>query len=346
MPEQSGPSDGMWSVDHPVLDALRERRRAKSQPGQRADDHKIGLAVEGGGMRGVVSGAMLAALEEFGFGSAFDALYGCSGGAINSAYFVAGEAWRALPIYFQDLPSRDFLRLGRFLRGGSALDLAVVFDEIMEQVRPLHYDRVLSSPVPLTVALTMVDTIQPYAATDFTTREDLKAALMSTSWRPVLVRGAGVYRGERAIDGSVLTSLPYRMAVDDNCTHVLSLSTFPAGSYQARPSPFIRLTARHVERLRKGLGAAYLAEVARKHSDLQRLARLRHEPGAERPYVLDLAPMAGQPTLARWELRPRPLLAAITSAYEMVYAAVEGLPSSTIGTGAFTALPRWTVVRP
>jgi predicted patatin/cPLA2 family phospholipase len=297
-------------------------------------------------MRGVVSGAMLAALEEFGFNSAFDAVYGCSGGAINSAYFVAGDAWRALPIYFRDLPDRNFLRLNRLLRGGSALDLTVVFDDIMEKVQPLHYDKVLRSPVRLTVALTMVDHIHPRTATDFTTKEDLRAALMSSSWRPVLVRGAGSYRGERAIDGSVLTSLPYRMAVDDNCTHVLSLSTFPAGSYQARPSPFIRLTAQHVERLKKGLGAAYLEEATRKHTDLQRLARLRHDPGAEPPYVLDLAPMSNQPTLARWEMRPRPLLAAITSAYELVYAAMEGLSSTTISTGIFTALPRWTVVRP
>ena len=345
MTDQPRTSGGMWSVDHPVLQALRERRRAKSQPGQRIDDYKIGLAVEGGGMRGVVSGAMLAALEEFGFSSAFDALYGCSGGAINSAYFVAGDAWRALDLLpgssqpeFPPAESISSRWLGarpcRGLRRNHGAGPAAALRKGARLANTAHRCTDNGRPYPATHRHRLHDPGRSQGGA----HEQFLAARTGA--------GSGFYRGERAIDGSVLTSLPYRMAVDDNCTHVLSLSTFPAGSYQARPSTFTRLTARHVERLKKGLGAAYLEEAARKHTDLQRLARLRHDPGTERPYVLDLAPMPDQPTLARWEMRPRPLLAAITGAYELVYAAVEGQSSTAIGTGTFTALPRWTVVRP
>jgi hypothetical protein len=42
-----------------VFDALRRRREEKSKPGARKDGLKIGLVVEGGGMRGVISAGTL-----------------------------------------------------------------------------------------------------------------------------------------------------------------------------------------------------------------------------------------------------------------------------------------------
>jgi hypothetical protein len=42
--------------DHPVLELLRQRVREGSVPGRRSDGFKLGLVVEGGGMRGIVTG--------------------------------------------------------------------------------------------------------------------------------------------------------------------------------------------------------------------------------------------------------------------------------------------------
>jgi tRNA-binding EMAP/Myf-like protein len=52
-------------MPHPVIQALHER-----PPGAR-----IALVVEGGGMRGAVSGGMVLALGELGFAHGFDAAY-------------------------------------------------------------------------------------------------------------------------------------------------------------------------------------------------------------------------------------------------------------------------------
>jgi predicted patatin/cPLA2 family phospholipase len=57
------------------------RAASKSQPGRRADPYKVGLAIEGGGMRAVISAAMVAGLERLGLRNAFDAVYGSSAGA-------------------------------------------------------------------------------------------------------------------------------------------------------------------------------------------------------------------------------------------------------------------------
>ena len=55
LPEQQIPV----RVDHPALQLLRQRALSGSQPGARRDPFKLGLVVEGGGMRGCVSGGAL-----------------------------------------------------------------------------------------------------------------------------------------------------------------------------------------------------------------------------------------------------------------------------------------------
>ena len=51
---------------HPVLEVLKQRLQQNSQPGSRTDPYKIGLAVEGGGMRGCVTAGGLRALHDLG----------------------------------------------------------------------------------------------------------------------------------------------------------------------------------------------------------------------------------------------------------------------------------------
>lgn len=51
---------------HPALHVLQERLRCGSKPGARQDSYKLGLAVEGGGMRGSVTAGALRALHDLG----------------------------------------------------------------------------------------------------------------------------------------------------------------------------------------------------------------------------------------------------------------------------------------
>ncbi|HYT24934.1 MAG TPA: patatin-like phospholipase family protein, partial [Actinomycetota bacterium] len=103
------------------MELLRRRRADATRPGARTDPFKVGLAVEGGGMRGVVSGGMLNAVEDLGLAGAVDAVYGCSSGAVNAAYFLMGNSWYWLSIYYDDLPGRSFLDFRRAARGRPVL---------------------------------------------------------------------------------------------------------------------------------------------------------------------------------------------------------------------------------
>src|SRR5437868_15405392 len=93
-----------------TIDLLKERALQRKQNRAVMDDRKIGLIVEGGAMRGVISCAALQALEELGMTAAFDEVYGASAGAVNAAYFLAGQAAYATSIYYQKINNTRFIR--------------------------------------------------------------------------------------------------------------------------------------------------------------------------------------------------------------------------------------------
>ena len=97
-----------------MIDLLRARVARGSRAPHR-DGASIALAVEGGAMRGVISAGMVSALEDLGLVDAFDAVYGSSAGAINAAYFLAGQARLGTTIYYEDINNAEFIDLARAL---------------------------------------------------------------------------------------------------------------------------------------------------------------------------------------------------------------------------------------
>src|SRR5438477_4680687 len=93
-----------------TIDLIKERARRIRQGGPPRDGRKVALIVEGGAMRGVISCAALMGLEELGLTDAFDEVYGASAGAMNAAYFLAGQAGYATPIYYQKINNTRFIR--------------------------------------------------------------------------------------------------------------------------------------------------------------------------------------------------------------------------------------------
>lgn len=327
-----------WDPKHPVLELLRSRRAEGSKPGRRTDGAVLGLAVEGGGLRGVVSAAMLTELENLGLSDAFDAVYGCSSGAINAAYFLVGKTWYPLSIYFHDLTDPRFLDFRRALVGRDVLNLDYAMDEVLNHVKPLDYQRVLSSPVPLTVMVTDVVRLETVEVSDFRDPADLKSALRASCWLPLALSGTCEFRDIHAVDGGVLTAHPF-MAARRHCTHVLSLSTRPMRPPQNRMTLLNRLVGHRLERLRPGLGQGYLDAVATYRAERVRLADQRIR-ASDPPHVLDLAPVSGSPEVKRHERdTARLVMNGAAIGHEVVHWAVERVYARAIPRIAFAPVP-------
>lgn len=328
----------VWAEHHPVRQVLHERRAAGSKPGDKRDGNKVGLAIEGGGLRGVVSAAMLTFLEDLGYADAFDEVYSCSSGSVNAAYFLMRRTWFPLSIYFDDLTTGEFLDFRRVLHRRAPMDLDYIFDDVLVKRKPLDYDSIIKAKQRLHVMVTDVDALKPLDVCDFSSAADLRSALIASAWLPLATRGTTTFRGYRAIDGGILRFHPFRAAIDDGCTHILSLSTRPIGPLKSKLSMINRLVVRHLDRMRPGLGEGFAASMLQYMTeDKPFLMRNRLYP-SDNPAVLDLAPLPGTPEVKRHEVDRSLLLDGARSAYGAAYLALEGKEVQVI--------PRLTVYQP
>jgi predicted patatin/cPLA2 family phospholipase len=231
-PATATPNRSPINMEHQSLQVLRQRVLSSSVPRARTDSFKLGLVVEGGGMRGCVSGGALQALADMGLRDAFDAVYGASAGAINSTYFLSGQR-DGVDIYHRHIASDAFIDLRRLWKGGRApgvppvLNLDMLLGEVMNEVHPLDWNAVISSPIPLKVVASSLDTLSPVLLEGFNSQEDLVTCLRASACVPEIAGGPVAHRGHRLVDAAVFEAVPFRSAVADGCTHVIVLCTRP-----------------------------------------------------------------------------------------------------------------------
>ncbi|QUQ63327.1 patatin-like phospholipase family protein [Kutzneria sp. CA-103260] len=210
--------------DLDVLDVVKARRAAGSRPGRRKDGLRVALVVEGGGMRGVYAGGMVSALEALDLRDAFDVVYGTSAGAFSAVALAVGKGSEAGAVYYEDLASRDFINYRRALTGrGPLISLDYVVDHVLEKTKPLNYELLASSDIPVRTVATRLDTGAAEELSDLACADDWRAALRATSCVPFLCGPAVSLRGAQWIDGSVAEPIAVERALEGDATHVLVL---------------------------------------------------------------------------------------------------------------------------
>ena len=213
-------------IQHPTVQVMIDRKMKRSLPNRRRDKFKLGLVIEGGGMRGAVSGAMCMELRRLGFLDVFDVVYGSSAGAINGAYFLTGQE-AGMNIYFEHLTSKRFIDFRRLFGPDPVLDLNFLIDDIMEDVVPLDWKAVLKSKIPLKVIASSLNHMTSVTLGGFRDKADLVTALKASCTVPEIVGPPEELYGHRLVDAAVFEPIPYRAAIQDGCTHVLSLCSRP-----------------------------------------------------------------------------------------------------------------------
>jgi predicted patatin/cPLA2 family phospholipase len=203
---------------HAAWNILDRKRRGLS------GTDTIGLVVQGGGMRGVYSMGALAALEEMGFGQCFDHVVGSSAGALNSAYFITGQASYGVETYIH------YLTQGRFVnpfRLHKIVDIDYLVDHIGKKARPLDIHTLRSASTTLHISLTEWANGQTQYVTNRTPDIDLWEAFRASAAMPILYNksvkvGDGLY-----VDGSLRARVPIRRVVEHGCRYVVVILTMP-----------------------------------------------------------------------------------------------------------------------
>ena len=326
METESGQALAGPAAPHEVLQAMAARRRVGSQPLARDDGLRIALAIEGGGMRGVVSAGMALALDELGLVPAFDAVYGASAGAITGAWLLSrpeGLRGWAEPAY-----ARTLIRRSALLRGRPVADIRALIEHLYQTTFPMDFAAVLASRVELHPLATDAATGQSTDLRPFVGNPaELRLALRASAAMPLLAGPPVEFAGRRFYDAGVSESIPYRTALAQGATHLLILRsrrdprTSP-GSHQPsrgrrpspddhqpsrgrRPSRSARLLARTtLRRETPALRATFLARESRLAADDRLLAEYEAAPAATsvpatQPAVLSIRPAPDSPAVSR-----------------------------------------------
>jgi predicted patatin/cPLA2 family phospholipase len=311
---------------HPVARVLRERADAGSQPGARDDGHRVALVLEGGGMRGVVSAGMVAALERLGMRDAFDLIVGSSAGAINGMALLSGVARHAADAYCGPLASRSFVNPLRVLRGKPVIDvndvLAIVTAEDLA-----GQERVISGAIALHCIATDVESAVGVDLHGMRTQEEVWTAILASSRMPWAGGPPVEVAGRRYLDGGLVAPVPVHEAIAAGATHVLALQTRPFGIPRKSASRVgDRLIERHLRGLNPALVTVYRERIPKYDVLVTDLERRSLDHSAGPPYVLGLRPPAETPCVGQLERKPAVLTAGATDGERLVEAAL-GEPS-------------------
>src|SRR4051812_30465479 len=289
---------------HPVSKVLRERTEARSAPGAREDGHRVALVLEGGGMRGVVSAGMVAALERLGMRDAFDLIVGSSAGAINGAALLSGVAQRAADAYCGPLASRSFVNPLRVLRGKPVIDVNDVLNYVTA-TDVAGNDRVLSSGVALHCIATDVEAAAPVDLHGMRTQEAVWSAILASSRMPWAGGPPVEIGGRRYLDGGLVSPVPVAQAIAAGATHVLAPQTRPFGIPRKGASRIgARLIDRHLRGPTPALSAADRERIGLYERLVADVAQRSREHSTEPPHVLGLRPPAGTPCVGQLERDP------------------------------------------
>jgi len=299
---------------HPVIEVLRERAAA----GARDDPHRVALVLEGGGMRGVVSAGMTAAIERLGLTECFDLVVGSSAGALNAAALLAGVAGPAAAAYHTALATREFINPARLLFGRPALDVRFVLAHASTDLDPDRHERTINSPVPLHCVALDVDSAETVEFTGMRTKDELWDVLLASTRMPWVGGEPVQIGGRRYLDGALVCPIPVSTALAAGATHVLALQTRPYGVPRSSGSRVAeRMIARRLARLNPALVPLWHGRVAAYDELVDELARQSSAPDRA-PYVLGLRPPAGTPVVAQLERRPDVLARAAADAERLV----------------------------
>lgn len=279
-------------MTHPVIEAL-------SNP---PEGSRIALAVEGGGMRGAVSGGMALALHELGLAKAFDAAYGSSAGTLNAMWLLSGRVEDGIPTWTDPKLVDELISKRRFFGSRPIVDIETLVERRYEELSPGLFDAVLTSPTELHPLATDVGT---GLAVDLHDRiadgRSLRLAIRSSATLPLLAGPPVEFGGNRYLDAGLSAAIPFQAAIDDGATHILLLRSRRSGEIATTPGGFSgSLMNRLLGRIDPTIAAAFMTRAEREGADEDLLADYDRDP-SRTPYILSIRPAPGSPAPSRLE---------------------------------------------
>ncbi len=182
---------------------------------------RLGLVLEGGGLRGVYTAGVLDVLMERQIWA--DYVIGVSAGACSGASYVSRQPGRGYRVYADYIGDPRYLSLSNYRKTGSFFGMDFIFGEIPDHLDPFDYKTYGLNPCQFVVGVTDVGTGRPV----YFGKEDPSDActlLRASSSMPVFSPPVA-YRGGLYLDGGTSDPIPVEKALADGCDRLIVVLT-------------------------------------------------------------------------------------------------------------------------
>ena len=255
-----------------VAELIRLRLHQKSARDSRGDPYHLALVIEGGGMRGVVAGGMVTAIQELGLTDCFDTIHGSSAGACAGAYLMTGQARLGTSIFYEDINNSKVTNPRRLWRGAPIMDTGFITDNVMRTTKRLDAEKIVRSPDLLHIIATTTGAREAHYCR-YLTPDWFFAVLRGTITMPIVGGKSVNVDGQELVDGGMVQQIPFRSAVERGATHVLVLLTRRDHEFERKKSRPKALLESLAMRFVYGLALArlYASRRDRINNDLKRI---------------------------------------------------------------------------
>ena len=170
------------------------------------NSHRLGIVVEGGGIRGIYAAGVLDVLSDLKL--PVKGVIGVSAGAIHGCSFVSGQKGRSLRFYKRFVADDRFFSLKTLIKTGNIVDTQFCYHDIPYIYDPFDNDAFMRSGIDFFVTCTNVENGQAeyFHLTDMDKEVDGLRASASLPYVSQIVH----FRGKKLLDGGCSDRIPLK----------------------------------------------------------------------------------------------------------------------------------------
>lgn len=203
---------------------------------------RIGLVLEGGGVRGAYTAGCLAWLHDNNIH--FDYSAGISSGAVYLSCFLMGQPQIAKNMSTKYACDPNMTGFGAMVHCGHYVDYEMIFEKYLRGVEHMSCQPLIDANPDMEVGAYDLD----LGKTVWFRPKDMDPELVllrATCALPVAAETVE-YKGRKLLDGGITKMIPIERAVEQGCTKVMVITTKPADFVRKPASKFIRFMMKRI----------------------------------------------------------------------------------------------------
>ncbi len=221
---------------------------------------KIGLVVEGGGMKCAYNAAILDAfLDE---GITFDYCIGVSAGSGNLVSYLAGQRGRNLRFFTEHIHDPEYFGLKSLLKTGDLFGIQHIYGDLTRAngKDPLDFQAFMKNPTEYEAVVTNALTGRPEYFGKVAMKQDDYRLIMASSAIPVVCHPVEL-NGVPYFDGGLTDAIPVRRALEKGCDRLVVILS-KNRNYVKKPQgmrPLYRLSCRKYPKIVNAIEHRHIA---------------------------------------------------------------------------------------